>query len=72
MLAQYIVAIATFALAAVASPVAVAKRNTTPAQQIQNECGNNFQASCCDSIQKELFGLIPIEIGLNCVSLNGE
>ena len=70
MLAQNILAVVAFATAAIASPV-LEERNT-PAQKLSQECGNNAKLSCCDSIQKQLLGgLIPIQVGINCVVING-
>ncbi|MCJ1256995.1 hypothetical protein MMC24_004820 [Lignoscripta atroalba] len=69
MYAKYIVTIVTFAIAATASPIELEKR-TTPAEEAQISCGNNFKASCCNQITKTLFGLIPINVGLGCTALN--
>ncbi|KAI4268977.1 MAG: hypothetical protein L6R38_007650 [Xanthoria sp. 2 TBL-2021] len=44
----------------------------TTGQDIQNQCSQNQTAKCCDSLQKSLFNLIPIQLGINCVSLNCE
>ena len=46
----------------------------TPAQQAASNCGSNQTLQCCDSVQKQsgLGGLIPIQVGINCVPINRE
>ena len=69
MLSKTIFAISTIVLAVAASPMEVTKR-TTPGQTVQQKCGNNLKASCCNSVFKDIFGLVNLNIGINCVNLD--
>ncbi len=60
----------TFSLTATASPL-LTQRNDTPAQAAQNQCGNTATAKCCNQTAKEVLGLIPIPLGIDCTALNG-
>ncbi len=72
MLAQNILAVITFAVAVVANPV-LEQRNQTPSQKASQKCGNNQKLECCDSVQKQtLGGLIPIQVGINCLAIDGK
>jgi len=62
--------VATMVLAVAASPVDIAAR-TTPAQEAQQKCGNNLQASCCNSVTKAVGGLLGLNIGLGCTAIDG-
>ncbi|MCJ1288918.1 hypothetical protein MMC34_000449 [Xylographa carneopallida] len=68
MLSNTIFVLTTIALAVSGSPT-VYRRNT-PAQGIQQQCGNNLKASCCNSVVKEVFGLIGVNVGIDCTTLN--
>jgi hypothetical protein len=61
----------TFSLTATASPL-LAQRNDTPAQAAQNQCGNTATAKCCNQTAKDVLGLIPIPLGIDCTALNGK
>ncbi|MCJ1397116.1 hypothetical protein MMC11_000308 [Xylographa trunciseda] len=68
MLSNTLFVISTIALAVSASPTMM-KRNT-PAQGIQQQCGNNLSASCCNSVVKEVFGLVGVNVGIDCTTLD--
>lgn len=56
--------------ATMTSSAAQATSSMTPAQQAQQKCGNNQKLSCCDSVQKQTLNGIPIQVGINCVTIN--
>jgi len=68
---QSIIAVLALSLTATASPLLV-ERNDTPAQAAQNQCGNTATAKCCNQVAKEVIGLVPIPLGLDCTALNGK
>ena len=70
MLSKTILSVFAFALAASASPVV--NKRWTPAQTAQQECGNNFVASCCNQVTKQEIDGIPVNVGIDCVALNRE
>lgn len=73
MLAQNILAIVAFATAAIAAPAVEERTEKTPAQKASQKCGNNTTLKCCDSVQKQMLGgLIPIQVGINCLAINRE
>lgn len=68
---QSIIAVLALSLTATASPLLV-ERNDTPAQAAQNQCGNTATAKCRNQVAKEVIGLVPIPLGLDCTALNGK
>lgn len=68
-----ILAVAAFAAAAIASPIVEERTWGTPAQEASQKCGNNLKLECCNSVQKQLLGgLIPIQLGIECVAIDRE
>ncbi|KAI4245152.1 MAG: hypothetical protein LQ352_006636, partial [Teloschistes flavicans] len=65
-----IVAFVSLAAMAVALPAENLLERTTPGQTEQNMCKQGQKAKCCDSVTKTLVGLVPINLGLNCVDLD--
>ncbi|KAL8849245.1 MAG: hypothetical protein Q9221_005775 [Calogaya cf. arnoldii] len=66
-----IITIASLAVMATALPTEDVVARTEPTgQDVQNQCQQNQTAKCCDSLQKSILNLIPIQLGLNCISLN--
>jgi hypothetical protein len=55
-----------FAIAATATPV----EKRTNGEDIQQQCGNNLQASCCNSVSQQTLNFLPINIGQGCIPLN--
>ncbi|KAI4222485.1 MAG: hypothetical protein L6R36_006106 [Xanthoria steineri] len=65
-----IIAFVSLAVMATAAPTENLVERTTPAQNIQNQCSQGQTAQCCNSLSKAVANLIPIQVGLNCVSLD--
>lgn len=65
-----IIAFVSLAVMASAAPAENLVERTTPGQAVQNQCSQGQTAKCCNSLQKAVANLIPIQIGLNCVSLD--
>ncbi|KAL9597633.1 MAG: hypothetical protein Q9219_005016 [cf. Caloplaca sp. 3 TL-2023] len=65
-----IVAFVSLAVMATALPAENLVERTTPGQEIQNQCSQGQKAKCCNSVTKQVFNLIPLSIGLNCVDLD--
>ncbi|KAI4231259.1 MAG: hypothetical protein L6R40_007792 [Gallowayella cf. fulva] len=67
-----IIAFVSFAVMATALPTEnlVERTEPTPGQTLQNQCKAGQTAKCCNSVSKTLVGLIPLQLGLNCVDLD--
>ncbi|KAL8653667.1 MAG: hypothetical protein Q9226_003755 [Calogaya cf. arnoldii] len=66
-----IITIASLAIMATALPAEdIEARTQKTGQDAQNKCSQNQTAKCCNSLQKSVVGLIPVLLGLNCVTLN--
>ncbi|KAI9792353.1 MAG: hypothetical protein M1835_007926 [Candelina submexicana] len=71
MLAQQIIAVLSFAMVAVASPLEARTKPKTGPEAAQ-ACGNNFKPSCCNTTQKSglLPALLDVVVGINCTPIN--
>ena len=66
MLAQKILALLTVAVAASAVPAPV------PQDDQQQACGNGFTAKCCNQVVRQTLNLIPVNVGIQCVDVDGK
>ncbi|KAL8688854.1 MAG: hypothetical protein Q9224_004782, partial [Gallowayella concinna] len=56
---------------ATALPAENLVERTTPAQDAQNQCTQKGAVlKCCNSVQTSFLNLIPIPIGINCLTVN--
>lgn len=60
-------AVATMVLAVAANPI---DKRTTPAQGVQQQCGDGLVASCCNTVGKSIGGLLGLNVGIGCVVLD--
>lgn len=70
-----IIATLSFALAATALPstnIETRNKDETPGQKAQNECSQGQTASCCNQVVKQVIGLIPINLGIDCTPIDRE
>ncbi len=72
-----IIALLSFALTVTALPSENIEERTkgkkeTPGQKAQNQCAQNQTASCCNQIVKQTINLIPVNVGIDCTTINGE
>lgn len=75
---QFSTIIAAFSLALVATAIPadnIAERTnkpkTTPGQKAQNQCSQTQKASCCNQIVKQTINLIPVNVGIDCTTIDG-
>ncbi|KAI9720053.1 MAG: hypothetical protein M1812_003180 [Candelaria pacifica] len=71
MLAQQIIAVLSFAMVAVASPLEARTSSKTGPEAAQ-ACGNDFKPTCCNTTSKGgLLGpLLNVVVGINCTPIN--
>lgn len=70
-----IIAAVSFALMATAIPADNIEQRTkkeTPGQKAQNQCAQGQTASCCNQIVKQTINLIPVNVGIDCTTINGK
>ncbi|KAL8728527.1 MAG: hypothetical protein Q9166_005349 [cf. Caloplaca sp. 2 TL-2023] len=65
-----IIAFVSLAVMATALPAENLLERTTPGQEAQNNCTQNQTVKCCNSITEKIVGLIPINVGLNCIDID--
>lgn len=49
-------------------------QSASPSQtnQPQQSCGNGLTEMCCNSISQQTFNLVPVNVGIDCVPINGK
>ena len=63
MLGKNVLAALTFAMFAAATPVMEAEKRNPPT------CGSGTTLKCCNSVNQQLFNLIPVNVGVGCIDI---
>lgn len=66
-IAKTVAALFTFTLAVSAAPALEARQKQEGDGNVN--CPTNTTLQCCDSVQKTVISLIPVNLGLNCVNV---